>query len=289
MAERRRSPLSPEQEAVATELYQLREGRDISQASAAKACKMAGPRLSEIESAVRPPDRDELTALLKYYEVSSTTRRRLCDLLSRRLEESDSWWLPKNGWVENDSSYAYVMRAENRSSAVFTAQGQYIPALLQTRRYARELLVNLGTSEQGVQQGTEVRLGRQAEFFKRDGKGRLHVVLAESLLDTGPRDIVVEQLCHLLERVERKFVEIRIVPKERIFPVLGFTLIGFSFDHHVGYIDGPYDSMDVVKMRETDKLKALKERQESYIGAALSPEQSLDIIEKHIATNRKES
>jgi hypothetical protein len=75
--------------------------------------------------------------------------------------------------------------------------------------------------------------------------------------------------------------ECRIISDTLLVPVLGFTLMTFSFGRSVGYTDGGLDELDVVKMRDTEKLSDLKDRYSVYSEMALSPSESADLIGKY--------
>jgi transcriptional regulator with XRE-family HTH domain len=101
---------------------------------------------------------------------------------------------------------------EARSSMIHNYDGQLIPALFQTRGYARALLV--AGRNQDVERYLEKRLARQ-EILNNQNPPDLWVLLSESAIDLpvgGPK-VMKEQLAHLLELSELPHVTLRVVPK----------------------------------------------------------------------------
>lgn len=101
---------------------------------------------------------------------------------------------------------------ESKASMIYSYGGQLIPALLQTSRYARALLVS-GRNED-VEKDLRKRLTRQ-QILDGEKPPELWVLLSESAIDPpiGGAEVMREQLAHLLAMSKLPNVTLRIVPK----------------------------------------------------------------------------
>ncbi|WP_168221135.1 DUF5753 domain-containing protein [Actinomadura sp. WMMA1423] len=100
---------------------------------------------------------------------------------------------------------------EERASEMRSYDGQLIPALLQTPEYARALL--LAGRPKNLEKSVEARMARQAILHKPDPP-EIWVLIAETALgpQVGGRDVLREQVAHLIRLSELPNVILRIVP-----------------------------------------------------------------------------
>lgn len=279
MAAKRWYVPSPEQEAMAAELVELRKARKISQGDAAKAVGLGAPQISEIETATRPIAEDTLLALLRFLGAEPATAARLNRLRAVDID-TKSEWFADYAWPSD--KLRYVMRAEARAEKIYTAQEQSLPGLLQTPGYATELLQNLGNTGTRLQEAVEIRTERQRAFFKHTRHStRFFAVISESLLRKGSREVLGEQLGRILKMQRDGQIECRVLPETALVAVLGFTLMDFSSGRSIGYASGGLDTLDVVRMRDAERLADLRDRYGVYSGIALTPDESASLIEKY--------
>lgn len=169
--------------------------------------------------------------------------------------------------------------AEMEAQATFisTFQAQVVYGLLQTEAYAKALL-SVEYSDK-VDEIVAARMDRQ-RILARETPPLLLVVLDEALLHrkVGGRDVMREQLAHLLTFVDRPWVQIQVLPfftGEHTGMTGSFTLLRSDDDPDLFYTES-YDSG-----RMTANPQVIRERSLGYArlqAAALSQEESAFLI-----------
>ncbi|WP_166427260.1 helix-turn-helix domain-containing protein [Nonomuraea mesophila] len=103
---------------------------------------------------------------------------------------------------------------EENAHTIRTWQPLVVPGLLQTERYARAILAaEPGATEQWIEEAVETRLRRQS-VFERNDPPMYWALLDECALlrPVGGKDVMREQLEHLLAMTERPNISIQVVP-----------------------------------------------------------------------------
>ncbi|MFI7635607.1 Scr1 family TA system antitoxin-like transcriptional regulator [Nonomuraea sp. NPDC049400] len=103
---------------------------------------------------------------------------------------------------------------EAAAHAIRTSEPLVIPGLLQTERYAEQVLLGEpGTTRDQVQKAVKVRLKRQA-VFDQPKPPMYSTLIDESVLfrPIGGAEVMREQLAHLLTVMEHPCITVRIVP-----------------------------------------------------------------------------
>lgn len=100
---------------------------------------------------------------------------------------------------------------EERASEMRTYDGQLVPALFQTPEYARALL--LAGRPKHLEKAIEARMARQAILHKPNPP-EVWVLIAETALSphVGGRDVMRQQIAHLIRLSQLPNVILRIVP-----------------------------------------------------------------------------
>ncbi|RKS79821.1 hypothetical protein BZB76_1300 [Actinomadura pelletieri DSM 43383] len=100
---------------------------------------------------------------------------------------------------------------EERSSEIRMYEGQLVPDLFQTPGYARALL--LAGRPKNLEKSVEARIARQT-VLHRASAPEVWVLIAETVLgpDVGGRDVMREQIAHLIRLSHLPNVILRIVP-----------------------------------------------------------------------------
>ncbi|WP_086860393.1 helix-turn-helix domain-containing protein [Streptomyces milbemycinicus] len=132
---------------------------------------------------------------------------------------------------------------EARANVMRKYMGQYVPGLLQTEAYAREI-VHLGhpwCTASEIEETVRVRIDRQS-LLGRAGSPLLWVVLDESVLrrPVGGAEVMCEQLARLAEASEAPNIEIQVLPFAAGGHPLGgsLTLLSFQNRPDVAYLEG---------------------------------------------------
>lgn len=142
--------------------------------------------------------------------------------------KAKGWWV-SYGDVLPEAFDVYV-GLEEAAKRLRSYEAELVPGLLQTRRYAR-ILIATGYPDvepAEIDRRVEVRLARQALLTRVTAPPTLEVVVNEAVLcrPVGSREIMAEQLRHLIEMGELPNVTLRVVP--------------FRAGLHHGAMSGPF-------------------------------------------------
>jgi transcriptional regulator with XRE-family HTH domain len=239
------------------QLRRLRERGNITRERAGDAIRGSESKISRLElGRVSLKERD-VADLLALYGVTDTDERAAFLALVRESNEP-GWWrsyhdlVPK--WFQD-----YV-GLEESAARIQTYEVAFVPGLVQTERYAAAV-VRRGlpdASDDEVHRRTRLRMDRQRTLAD-PGHSRLWAVVDESVLHraVGGRDVLREQLAHLLNVTARPNISLQVVPfryggsaAEGSFTLLRFAERGLPdvvyLEHLCGalYLDKP-DEVEV--------------------------------------------
>ncbi len=179
-------------------------------------------------------------------EIINAARSTVCNIEAGRLKlgEDQARKLDKRYntarmfelliWFANSSHdptwFQQYVDFETRAEILRIYQGQVIPVPLQTEAYARAFLDVAGVKD--VDRALEARKARQEAILERADPPVILVLLDEDALDrpTGGKDVMADQLRHLLKLGQASHVIIRMVPR--------------SVGAHVG-LNGPFQVMSL--------------------------------------------
>lgn len=243
------------------ELRRAREGAELTLAQLGSIVFCTGSLIGQIETAAKVPQR-EFSERMDAALGTDGTFSRLVGLVLR--SQLPGWFQP---YADMEAKAAYIS----------TYQAQLVHGLLQTEAYARAVL---GTRDDGDIDGkVAARLDRQ-RILERDQPPVMWVVLSEAVLhqQVGGREVMREQLTHLLAMQKRKWLEIQVLPFEAgaHTGLMGsFTLLRFDTDPDIVYTE------DFVQGHMTANPDAVKEgsvRYDHLQAAALSVDDSAALI-----------
>ncbi|MFJ9430058.1 Scr1 family TA system antitoxin-like transcriptional regulator [Streptomyces sp. NPDC101490] len=244
-----------------SELRRLREEAGLSQQQLGDVVYCTGSLIGQIETAKKVPTRrfsEQLDAAL----MTGGLFTRMIGLVLK--SQLPTWFQP----------YADM---EARATYISTYQSQLVYGLLQTVEYARAVL---GARTEGdLDVKVAARIERQ-RILDRETPPLLWVVLSEAVLrqEIGGREVMRNQLRHLLALQEREWVKIQILPFEvgAHAGLMGsFTLLRFEDDPDLVYTE------DFVQGHMTANPAAFREgslRYDHIRAAALSVEDSVALI-----------
>ncbi|MET8950713.1 helix-turn-helix transcriptional regulator [Streptomyces sp. NPDC004533] len=243
------------------ELRRAREAAGLTLAQLGSAVFCTGSLIGQIETAAKVPQRDfseRLDAALGTDGLFS----RLVGLVLR--SQLPSWFQP---YAEMEQKAAYIS----------TYQCQLVYGLLQTEAYARAVL---GAREEGdLDAKVAARLERQ-RILEREQPPVTWVVLSEAVLhqEVGGREVMREQLSHLLTLQKRRWLDVQVLPFEAgaHTGLMGsFNLLRFVSHPEIVYTE------DFVQGHMTANPEAIKEgsvRYDQLQAAALSLTDSAALI-----------
>ncbi|GGX96245.1 helix-turn-helix domain-containing protein [Streptomyces anandii] len=269
---------------VGVQLAGFREDAGMSQEQAARELGFSAAKLSRMESGKgrRPPAEGDVRALLQLYGTEEYESSVLLRLLRRAGEPG--WWqrydkrlMPE--WFDR------LVGLQEAAAAIRTFEIQYVPGLLQTAAYTRAVVERgLPTASAGeVQRRVELRM-RRAELVRRQDPPQLWAVIDESVLlrVLGSREVMREQLAHLVEMTQRPNVTVQIIPLDvtnASAPAIPITYLRF----------GGLDLPDVVYLEHIRSANFLEDRDETeeyrialdrLADEALTPQESLALLRK---------
>jgi transcriptional regulator with XRE-family HTH domain len=267
---------------VGVQLAGIRENAGLSQEQAARALGFSPAKLSRIEAGKgrKPPTESDVRALLRLYGTDDYEASVLVQLLLRAGEPG--WWqrydkrlMPE--WFDR------LVGLQEAASAIRTFEIQYVPGLLQTPAYTRAVVERgLPTASAAeVERRVELRM-RRRELLLRPDAPQLWAVVDESVLMRvlGGREVMREQLAHLVEMAQRPHVTVQIVPLDvtnASAPAIPVTYLRF------GGVDLP-DIVYLEHIRSANFLEDPDETEEYRVvldrlaDEALDPRESLALL-----------
>ncbi|MFE0521615.1 MULTISPECIES: helix-turn-helix domain-containing protein [unclassified Streptomyces] len=264
---------------VGVQLAGFREDAGLPQEQAARAVGFSPAKLSRIEAGKgrRPPTEADVRALLELYKTEEYETSVLLQLLRRAGEPG--WWqrfdkrlMPE--WFDR------LVGLQEAADSIRTFEIQYVPGLLQTPAYTRAVVQRglPSAPAREVERRVELRMKR-AELLRRADPPQLWAVVDESVLlrVLGSREIMREQLEHLIVMAQLPHVTLQIVPLDvtnASAPAIPVTYLRF----------GGLDLPDVVYLEHIKSATFLEDRDETeqyrvtldqLADDALDPRQSL--------------
>ncbi|GAA3964725.1 helix-turn-helix transcriptional regulator [Streptomyces marokkonensis] len=272
---------------VGVQLAGFREDAGLSQEQAARDLGFSAAKLSRIESGKgrRPPTETDVRALLKRYGTDAYEVSVLVKLLRRAGEPG--WWqrydkrlMPE--WFDR------LVGLQEAAATIRTFEIQYVPGLLQTAAYARAVvergLPNASAGE--VQRRVELR-GRRTQLLRRQDAPQLWAIVDESVLlrVLGSREIMREQLAHLVETAGQPHVTLQIVPLDvtnASAPAIPVTYLRFGGNDlpDVVYLEHIRSANFLEDLDETEEYRVALDR---LADEALTPRESLDLLRETMA------
>ncbi|MFJ5531905.1 helix-turn-helix domain-containing protein [Streptomyces sp. NPDC093261] len=269
---------------VGVQLAGIREEAGLSQEQAARALGFSPAKLSRIEAGKgrRPPTEGDVRALLQLYGADDYEATVLVKLLQRAGEPG--WWqrydkrlMPE--WFDR------LVGLQEAAVAIRTFEIQYVPGLLQTPAYTRAVVERgLPTASAAeVQRRVELRM-RRRELLSRPDAPQLWAILDESVLMRvlGSREVMREQVEHLVEAARLPHVTVQIVPLDvtnASAPSIPVTYLRF----------GGLELPDIVYLEHIRSANFLEDRDETeeyrvvldrLADEALDPRASLELLRR---------
>lgn len=191
---------------LGAELRELRQRAGMTVVRVGEALGFHHSTISRWERGESMPDDADTAAALAIYGVRGTERDRLVELA--RLNCVEDWVAPHGG-----AQLAALMEYERRAERITEVHPLLIPGLLQTRCYARTLMLDGGAPVEAAERGSEIRIGRQAVLTGRRPP-KYTAIIGELAIRHAPCDVHVmaEQLDHLLVLGERPNIDVLVVP-----------------------------------------------------------------------------
>jgi transcriptional regulator with XRE-family HTH domain len=244
-----------------SELRRFRESAGLKQAQLGSCIFCTGSLIGQIETAKKVPTRD----FAERADAALGTDGVLSRLVGLVLRSQLPYWFQPYAEMEAKATY------------ISTFQAQLVYGLLQTEGYARAVLG--ARNDEDLDARVAARLERQ-RVLERAHPPSLWVVLSEAVLhqEIGGREVMREQLAHLLTLARRPWLKVQILPFEAGahagLPGT-FNVLRFDDDPDIVYTE------DFVQGHMTANPEAIKEgslRYDQLQATALSLEDSAALI-----------
>ena len=184
-------------------------------------------KISRLETGTRRPSLRDVRDLCAVYYVDDATTDEFIELAHGAREQV--WWTQYE-----DLKLDPYLGLEEVAAAITSFTTFYVPALLQTEEYAREIIKKIAPKMYPdiFQQRIEVRMRRQ-EVLERENRPRYRVLLDESVLcrPVGEPALMIAQIDKILQIEREGKATIQIIPFDCGVPAAGdsnFVLLEFD-------------------------------------------------------------
>ncbi|MFD8664819.1 Scr1 family TA system antitoxin-like transcriptional regulator [Streptomyces microflavus] len=229
--------------------------------------------ISSVERGRRTPQPELLVAVDELLECGGLLASAAEDVeraRARRMVRHPEWF----------RDYA---RLEAEAVQLCYFANQAVPGLLQTKEYARAVFASRQPlfDEETIEQRVTARMARQ-ELMTRWPPPTVSAIIQESVLRQpfGGPDVQRGQLEHLLKTGDLRHVEIQVMPTtSQDHAGMGgpFTLLTPKGKPQVAYLEVQHISRLIT---DPDEVRVLAAKHGSIRGQALTPRESLRLIEK---------
>ncbi|MET9802596.1 helix-turn-helix transcriptional regulator [Streptomyces sp. NPDC006368] len=260
------------------ELRRLRELKGMTAEEVAERLLVSQSKISRLENGRRSISQRDVRDLCGVYEVDD---HRIVDSLMQMAKDSrqQGWW-----HAFGDIPYSVYIGLETDAASLRVYEPQVVPGLLQTRRYAEALISGAlpESSPSDVEKRVNVRARRQERIRDAEQPLRLWAVIDEAALRrvVGDKQLMIEQLEHLVEQSQQPHVTVQVLPFEMgAHPGISghYAILEFpdAADSSVVYIEGVTSDLYLEKANDVQRYSVMYEHLRAQ---ALNVEQTRQFI-----------
>ncbi|WP_030693524.1 helix-turn-helix transcriptional regulator [Streptomyces globisporus] len=262
------------------ELRKLREAKNMTAEQVAERLLVSQSKISRLENGRRSISQRDVRDLCGVYEVED---ERMVDSLMQMAKDSrqQGWW-----HAFGDIPYSVYIGLETDAESLRMYESQIIPGLLQTPAYAEAVISGAmpESTPAEIEKRVTVRTRRQDRIRDEERPLRLWAVIDEGALHriVGGRQLMVEQLEHLIEQSHLPHVTVQVIPFEMgAHPGISgqYSILEFpdTSDSSVVYIEGVTSDLYLEKAQDVGKYSVMYEHLRAQ---ALNVEQTREFISK---------
>jgi len=290
------SPAVPRRR-LRAELKRARQQAGLTQEAVAVEMDWSLSKIIRIETGSVGISTNDLTALLRLYQIDGAERTDELVALARAARQQ-SWWSKYRGSVS--PAYFQYLEYEADASIIRQYEALLIPGLLQTEEYAtaaiqqyrgrhpgRNLQPTGRLSPKMVKTRVELRMTRQ-ELLQRPDPPQLFFILDEAVIQRtiGDEKLGRPQIARLITMANRPDVTIQLVPfSVGMYVGMAENYTIFSFpnvdDQDVLYFEG---AQTIFSHDESGEIVTYRQMYEELTKIALPPDDSLAYL-KNIAAD----
>ncbi|MFD4554374.1 helix-turn-helix domain-containing protein [Streptomyces sp. NPDC058469] len=265
---------------LGADLRRLREAEGLTLEEAGARVGISKATLSRYETKEGTVKWPAVDALCREYGASDAERVALVELA--KGAKIQGWWRSLADPIPDSMNLMLTLEDEVVREDHYACM--YVPGLLQTRSYAEAVhrASEVQCPEREVQHMVDIRMKRQ-ELLDRDDPPRIWCVIDEAALrrQVGGREVMREQLGHLLALNERPHITVQVLPFSKgahAAAVGSFAILrGPTPDLDVAYVDLLSGGLFMEKPQELARYRLAFE----YLSAqALDLESSTDIVHR---------
>ncbi|AVH96967.1 MULTISPECIES: helix-turn-helix domain-containing protein [Streptomyces] len=262
------------------ELRKLREAKNMTAEQVAERLLVSQSKISRLENGRRSISQRDVRDLCGVYEVED---ERMVDSLMQMAKDSrqQGWW-----HAFGDIPYSVYIGLETDAESLRMYEPQIIPGLLQTHEYAEAVIAGAlpESTPADIEKRVQVRTRRQERIRDEERPLRLWAVIDEGALHriVGSRQLMVQQLEHLLEQSQLPHVTVQVMPFDMgAHPGISgqYSILEFpdASDSSVVYIEGVTSDLYLEKAQDVGKYSVMYEHLRAQ---ALNVDQTREFISK---------
>ncbi|MGW6912796.1 helix-turn-helix domain-containing protein [Kitasatospora sp. NPDC054939] len=248
---------------LGAELRKLREGLGMTAEEVAQRLMVSQSKISRLENGRRSISQRDVRDLCDVYNVADEQMRSSLMDMARESRQR-GWWHDFN---DMPTPYSVYIGLEAEASSIRAYESSFVPGLLQTEQYAHAVVSGTqpDTDVTAVQRRVQVRMKRQDRLHGEVNQlGSLWTVIDEAVLrrEVGSREVMADQLKHLLALSERPNITIQVIPfSHGAHPGMTgtFSLLEFpeSADSTVVYFEGVTSDLYLEKEQDVRRYTGL--------------------------------
>lgn len=223
------------------------------------------PKLEVVELLLDVYGIDDLAERDEYIRLAKEARRK-------------SWWRNYDDVIEST-----LIGLEPGASRIRDVALTVIPGLLQTRSYARAVIVGAGIVDvEEIERRVEARMLRQQILSPTAEGPKYWCILDESALRKIPAEVREQQIRHLID-IQRSDLRVQVLPDSAgVHAAIagGFTILDFAEDSGLVYTESAASQQVHEDVEDVEAFDLVY----SYVSAsALSIQESVQILEGFIS------
>ncbi|MBQ0864677.1 helix-turn-helix transcriptional regulator [Streptomyces sp. RK75] len=275
---------------LGSELRQLRQAAGLNGRQVVRKLLWSSSKLTRLETgdnaSVEPSD---VIALCEIYGASKEKRALLQGYAAVTKTRRDWWQSPEYRPVIRPGFKAYL-GLEATASAVQNYASEFVPGLLQTEAYVREIYESAhhGLTDEELDNLVAVRMTRQEALLREESPLKLTAIINEAVLRRalGGSEVMREQLGHIVDlATDRPNVRVQVLPFSLgHHPGMGGAFVVLQFPDRgalrpIVYLENLADAW--VSRRESD-VERYEEAFTDQQAMAPGPQESLRLIKQAI-------
>jgi transcriptional regulator with XRE-family HTH domain len=272
------NPVASQRE-LGQRLRDLRTGLGLTVQEVARELMCSATKISRLETGARRAIPRDVRDLSRIYGIADQPEAR--ELMNLAEQAREAAW-----WTEYEDFLSPLLGLEQDAAAITCYSMVHVPALLQTRDYARALIRGIERQMQPevLEHRVEARLRRQ-QLLERVPPPRFRSLVDEAVLyrQVGSASVMQAQLATILARIQDEKAVIQIIPFEasgHASTDSNFNLLEFgneSRQRPVVFVEGLVSNRYFQRSAEIERYR---EAIEYLRDAALSPRDSIRLITK---------